>query len=248
MDKVNLCALVGFYQDAHAGQRLHRNLESYEIPSYWIDSRVEGFPQLSENNLSTDGLREIVASGKYSKLIDAPIPQRPGYYLSMFFKNAKPLGFDHVMVLGCDEYLTGDLELLKENLAKLDLKEPHKIRLRFVEHNPQTNNNLKHVTERIINMPEYVSIKEIHWLYYHNKFGYDKIMEKSPLVLGMEIHHDDKIRPEFRNKIMDIFQAKRQKFEQEELAKVFDPLVKQELQVKESRMIEKAEKCFVKKT
>ena len=244
MTNIDFCALVGFYQDREAGQRLHANLEEYRIRSYWIDSRVEDFPQLSENNLSTDGLREIIFNGKHSTLIDAPIPQRPGFYISKFFENCRQLGHNHVMVMGCDEYLTGDFDLLKSNLARLELKEPCKIRLPIIEHNPQHNNNLKHVAERIINYPQFVSISNVHWIYQHSMFGKKQIIEKSPLVLGMELHHDDRIRLPIRNKIMDIYQGKRRQYEQKETEKILKLRINKSLKEMENHAYELNQKAF----
>jgi len=209
-EQKKLCALVPFYMDRDAGERLLKNLESKKLRSYWIDSRVTDFPQLSNdvNDNSNDGLRELIIQSRYGSLIDTPKePQRAGYYMSKMYKE---LGkdYDYVLALGCDEYITGDMDLLMENLIKMKIDRPAKIRVPIVEHNPKHNHNVPHITERIIAMPGFVYIKDIHWHYYHNFHGVEEPLSYSPLALGIEIHHDDTIRPAIRNKIMDVYQKK----------------------------------------
>ena len=209
------CVLVGFYMDRKAGERLLLNLQMNNIVSYWVDSRVEGFPRLSndpEDN-SNDGLRELIVDNPLATLVSTPAePKQPGFYISEMFQALSEMGYEYVMVMGCDEYLLGDFNLMLENLEKLNLKEPAKIRLKMVEHN-NSNNNIKHIAERIIFMPNQVYVSEIHWVYYHGFNGKEEVLINSPLVLGMELHHDDSIREPIRNKVMDVWQSKRSKFE-----------------------------------
>jgi len=215
LEPKKLCALVGFYMDFDAGERLLNNLEKYRLRSYWIDSRVTNFPRLSNdpNDNSNDGLRELIIKAKYATLIDTPSePEPAGYWTSKFFQEMGN-DYDFILNLGCDEYISGDLDLLMENLIKMNINRPAKIRIPIIEHNPDHNNNVKHITERIIAMSKHVYIKNIHWCYYHNFNGKEEILDYSPLALGITINHDDTIRPEIRNKIMDIYQRRKTKQE-----------------------------------
>lgn len=217
-EQKKLCALIGFYMDKDAGERLLKNLEQYGVRSFWLDSRVENFPRLSNdpNDNSNDGLRELIHASRYGSLIDTPLETKPqGYWMSKCYAE---LGkeYDFIFVLGCDEYISGDMDLLMENLIKMNIQEPAKIRLPIIEHNSKGNHNIPHITERIIAFPKFVYIKNIHWHYYHNYFGNEQPLKYSPLVLGITIHHDDTIRPKIRNQVMDVYQKKKTKQEHDD--------------------------------
>ncbi len=126
---LKFCVLVGFYMDFDAGARLLENLDKLGIRSFWIDSRVEGFPKLSNDpeDRSNDGLRELIHASEFATLIDTPAkPEPAGYWMSKCFKQ---LGeeYQFIMVMGCDEYITGDIRLLMKNLDRLKLDRPAKL-------------------------------------------------------------------------------------------------------------------------
>jgi hypothetical protein len=218
---VRLCATVGFYQDGIAGKRLLKNLTDLGIPSIWGDGRVYGFTAIDSSNFSTDGFREVIQNTPNATLIDIGL-QFPGQGTQKLFHTAAKMGYNYVINLGCDEYLEGDVDLFIENLGRIPLKEPTRMKIPIVEHNPEHNNNAKHVQSRVVYMPQYVEIKNIHWIYYHNFYGDDRpvimgVEKNDPLVLGLTLHHDDTIRPDWRNTVMDIFQKEQVKRERAEL-------------------------------
>lgn len=209
-----VCVLVGFFQDGVAGKRLAKNLQDLGIDSIWIDGRVEGFMAIDNSNLSTDGFKETLRNYSHVKHVHDFGLAPAGQSITWGFKCAAQMGYDYVIVMGCDEYLEGDFDLFRENLTRIKRNEPTRFRMPIEEHNPEHNHNAEHAQSRVISMPQYVYIKNIHWLYFHNFFGPDHpvIMAKhdnNPLVLGLTLHHDDTIRPAWRNNLMDIYQSKK---------------------------------------
>jgi hypothetical protein len=216
-------AIISAYQDAKAAARLLQNLDSMEIPSIWYDGRVEGFPRINNSDTSTDGLLELILSYKRTHTMTGG-PGPVGHGTNKMMKLAAQLNYDYTLLLSCDEYLEGDVELFESNLEKIKLSQPTKMRLPFVEHNikgNKDNNGGKHIAERLVYLPGFVKIKDIHWLYYHNYFGYDMMMDRpGPLILGLTIHHDDTIRDPARNTMMDEFQKTQKKREMQRLVEI----------------------------
>lgn len=217
----NIAAIVGFYQDRLAGTRLLQNLKKHKIFSIWADTRLENFMAIDSSNTSTDGLPQLIKSfpNTYLMSIGKTVP---GQATMIMMKEAAKLGYEYVIVLGCDEYIEGEWETTKQALDYLQLKEPTRIKLPIIEHNPLKNNNASW-QGRIVYMPQYVEIGQIHWLYYSTYKGRRKIIgdiHQDPIVFGAEIHHDDSIRPEWRNNLMDVWQRHRTELETQELGKL----------------------------
>jgi len=210
---MNECvALIGFYQDRLAGERLLKNLIDLGIPSIWADLRLEGFKQYNNSDTSTDGFPAVIFETSTAHLFSLGLT-KPGESMNFLLKKAHQAGYKYTITLGCDEYLEGDFELFKNNLGIIPMKEPTKLRMPLVEHNFGGTNGGGHITERVVYLPEFVFLKNIHWCYFHNYNGVDTPMKKTPLVLGLTIHHDDTIRDPDRNKVMDDYQEKQGKWE-----------------------------------
>lgn len=206
-------ALVGFYQDRKAGERLAKNLDELGIPSIWVDSRIEGFKQYNNSDVSTDGLPEILANYKSVSLFRLGLLKK-GEAMNFMLKKASEMGFKYTITLGCDEWLEGNVELFKHNLGRISLLEPTKLRMPLIEKNGDRN-----ISERVVYMPEFVFVRAVHYFYFHTYFGKEKLMAvnkgESPLVLGLRIYHDDSIRDPERNQAMDEYQKidKKKEFE-----------------------------------
>lgn len=205
-------ALIGFYQDRDAGERLLKNLTELGIPSMWADSRVEGFKQYNNSDTSTDGFPGVIFETPNAHLFSLGLT-KPGEGMTFLLKKASDAGYKYVITLGCDEYLEGDIELFLRNLQKIPMKEPTKLKMPITEHNSKCGSHGGNVAERVVFMPQFVFLKDVHYVYFHNYFGYDKPMKDTPLVLGMTIHHDDTIRDDSRNKAMDEYQQSQKKRE-----------------------------------
>lgn len=213
-------ALIGTYQDVDGGKRLVRNLDELGIPSIWADSRVEPFQQINGSDYSTDGLREIV-SGYENTTWHELGKTVPGEGANFLLRQAAKK-YKHCMILSCDEYLSGDVTILMDSVRKQKLQSPARCGLQFIEHNPKNENCSKDKVDRLIYLPEYVFIEQIHWMYFHNYYGKKQVLLNNPRVDGMTIHHDDSIRPKWRNELMDEFQRKRKPVEMEAWQKLIN--------------------------
>ena len=217
---MEICALIGFYQEEKAGPRLLKNLEEMGIPSLWADSRLEGFYKYNNSDTSTDSFPVIIEESKTAKLYRLGLT-KPGEGMNFLLREAAIQGYRYTITLGSDEWLEGDLDIFMDALERLQLKEPTKMRMPLVEHNLGGTNWGGHITERIVYLPEYVFLKDVHYVYWHNYYGYDVPMaatkRTSPLVLGLTVHHDDRIRDAERNRLMDEYQMPRKTAERDSL-------------------------------
>lgn len=216
---IKFVALVCFYQDGVAGQRLLKNLTDLEIPSIWADGRINQFPAIDNSNLSTDGFREIIKATKNTTLIDVGL-HYPGDQINSCLQEAADQKYDYTITLGCDEYLTGELDKTYEVLERLKPNKPQRYKIPIVEHHPEGNNNAKHVAERITFMPGFVRVENIHWLYYSFYQGEYRMLgleHEDMRPYGIILNHDDTIRPNWRNSVMDQFQKQQVPRERKEL-------------------------------
>ena len=205
---IKITAIIGFYQDRIAGERLLKNLDSYDIHSIWADGRIEGFPKLGDSNLSSDGFREVIQSYKNTTLIDIGL-HGPGDLINGMLQTAAEMKYDFTMTFGCDEYLTGDWNITCDALERFKFKRPMRFKVPIIEHNEEGNNNQKHIAERITFMPGYVHVKDIHWLYWSFFNGEDRMLgteRQDPVAFCVTLHHDDTIREKWRNQVIDKFQ------------------------------------------
>jgi len=220
--KRNFVALIGYYQDRQAGERLEQNLEELGIPSLWCDSRVKGFTKINNSDLSTDGFTEYLESKGHTVLKLGL--RNAGEATNILLRKAGELGYKYTMTLGCDEFLDGDVNLFESNLDAIPKDEPMKLRIPFVEHNPNgVGNGLGHFAERVVYLPQFVSVGDIHWIYWHTYYRQPQPLatkKNCPMVFGLTLHQDDTIRDGIRNKMMDEYQVSQRKREREKLVEL----------------------------
>lgn len=207
--------LVNFYQELQAGSRLLENLDSLKLPSIWYDGRVDGFKQLNNSDVSTDGLPELIMRYKRTALMRG-FKETLGYGRTKLMRLAAAFGYDFALIVDCDEYITGDVALFEKNLEKLALSEPRLLSVRFVEHhkNKELASNNADYVERLIYKPRYMTVKTVHYQFFHNYHGFDtKVDSDTMLIEGITIHQDDTVREKSRNDHMTEYQKERRKIE-----------------------------------
>lgn len=208
-------ALVNFYQDRKGGSRLLRNLDSMEIPSIWFDGAVETFPLINNCESSTDGLPKEILSYKRTHLISGDKGTIARGRTRML-KMAATLGYEFALIIDCDEYLEGDVDLFESNLLRMVGIEPRVYSVPFIEHNPNPKlpSTRADIVERIVYKPQFVSVQKAHYGFFHSLYGTDVAIDpKTPVVFGLTIHQDDTVRDKERNEMMDEYQQKRRKVE-----------------------------------
>jgi len=207
---VKLVAIVPFYNDFKALQRLLLHLSEIDLPVILCDGRFHNFKKIDDSDLSTDGSRFLVAGFKNATLIEAG-PSHIEEKFNKLFHEAARLGYTHAVLLGCDEYPDGDIRILKENLEKIDQTGPMLISIPFEEHK-QKLDKPKEFIERIFFMPGLITSKEGHNSFFstsdNDTDNKDQMEPYSVVIKGITIHHDNSIRNKERNELMSDYQQK----------------------------------------
>jgi len=207
---MSLAIIIPFYNDFKALQRLLLHIKITNIPLILCDGRFHQFKKINDSDLSTDGSRFLVHGFKNTKLIDSGACSIEEKLNSLFHEVAKN-GHSHALLLGCDEYPIGDLNLLQKNLEKFKQTEPMLIRVPFIEHKERMEKP-NYFIERIFYMPDQIKARGSFWKFYSKADetkGIQKPMQSHPsCVLGITIHHDNKIREKERNDLMNEYQMR----------------------------------------
>lgn len=207
MPEVKITAIIPFYNDYKALQRLLLHLSSVRIPSILCDGRFHQFEKINDSNLSTDGSRFLVTSFKNSKLIQCA-PCFIEEKLTMLFRQASNDGFSHAILLGCDEYPKANLELLLNSLKKINSETPLLIKIPFIEHNKNSkvfSGNIGRIFYRLVS----ITAKSKDIFFYSDSQGQQKEVPLFAQVCkGITIHHDNAIRKKERNDLMKEYQEK----------------------------------------
>ena len=131
--EIKLVAIVPFYNDFKALQRLLMHLSSIGMPSILCDGRFHNFQKIDESDLSTDGCRFLIHGFKNTTLLELS-PCYVDEKINKLFHEAARQNYSHAMLLGCDEYPEGDFDIIQKNLQTLDQTEPRIFRVPFHEH------------------------------------------------------------------------------------------------------------------
>lgn len=212
-----LVAIVLVYQDYHGGKRLADNLTKLGIASIWGDGRFKGvsgkeFPQINNSDLSTDGLKEYVLSLGNTTWLDIGLCLMEEKH-NRLYDEAHNQGYTHALLMGCDEYIEGDVELFLKNLDSFDKSKPMVIRVPMIQHKTDVDiDQYAHFVERIFYMPHLIRTRKIHWT--HFSILEDNIPDKPNVgmvsfpvpVFGITIHHDSSLREKKRDEMMIAWQ------------------------------------------
>ena len=178
------------------------------IPSILSDGRFHNFQKIDESDFSTDGSRFLVQSFKNITLINCG-PCYVDEKLNVLFHEAAKQGYNHAILLGSDEDIEGDIELLKKELEKFSEKEPLLISVPFEEKNPKLDKPPKFI-ERIFYMPGLIRAKGTYQSFYSaadQAKGISNPMNSNPVSIdAITIHHDSTIRTKERNELMKNYQ------------------------------------------
>lgn len=219
-----LCAYVPIYQDVKAGERCFSNLKEFGIRKVFA---IDGRSRLLEGigNVSTDGTIEVAKSFDNVEVIQ--FPDKPSIEIrdkhNIAFNKAGNAGYEWMMLLGADEYLTGDLEVGMSIAVLLQNKfrSEHFFNVGFKEHNTKSKyaRNVDFLG-RLFHNPEHFRCMYTHWTMFYDGV---KINPKY-FIDVITINADDTIRPDWRNKLMDEYQDRNVPVEHKSLFTAFgDP-------------------------
>lgn len=224
MIKVNadeIYFIIPHYEDLNGIQKLIPNLLSYGAKKIGIyDGPFVTFEGGSGEDISNDGSLGYLNNIKEVEIFKMGrcwMEQK----LSRAFTRASHLGFKYAMLLGADEWLEGDFEKFtiatdQVNVASMPFREHH------VDEMYNRDVVLMH---RFFINPGELETKTSHYEYFVKNTG--KRVKHSTMTSGsVEIHHDDRIRDEKRNKDMEEFQTKNKVRENENRANEYENINK----------------------
>ncbi len=203
------CAVIPFYEDRKAGEKLFNRLEEMECPSIWCDGRFREFQIINGSDISTDGFREIIEAGKWSKLIEAPGLEVQKKW-SLMFKTAG-YDFKYAFLFGCDEYPVGDFDLTIDKLPKHDADSPRLFRIMMKEKGKQGFwKDYDGPKERLFFRPDLIEVRESHWAFYDRNFkdGYP-LLSPPTGESGLIFYHNNQLRDKKRDDLMSSYQKVR---------------------------------------
>lgn len=203
-------AIIPFYNDFKALQRLLMHLSSMSLPAVLCDGRFHSFKKIDNSDFSTDGSRFLITGFKSTTLINCG-PCYVDEKINKLFHEAAKQGYSHAILLGCDEYPDGDLKLLLENLENLNQSEPMIIKVPFIDKQGKSHQKNNFI-ERIIFMPGLVRAKGSHNTFFSAvdqvRSIYDTMRPYDSPIEGISIFHDNSIRNKERNELMLDYQKK----------------------------------------
>lgn len=200
---MRICAIIPFYNDFTGGERLYWHLHKHGIYSIWADGRFHNFKQINNSDLSTDELPAFLKLQPDTDVLDVGLCWMHDK-LNRLFERVTSMCYDYCFLFGCDEYPIGDFTILLQNLKMYDIGKPCHYRVDIDERNPLDKTNKDQGIERIFYKPEHYTVDISHWHYQVNgkrQHSFIKIID------GVTVVHDDKIRSEERNKMMNDYQS-----------------------------------------
>jgi len=209
-NEIKLVAIVPFYNDFKALQRLLLSLSSMKLPSILCDGRFIHFQKIKNSDLSTDGSRFLVTAFKNTKLISLG-PCKVDKKLNKLLQEAAKEGYTHALLLGCDENISGNLELFKKRLKEKTISKPQIFCVSFKESSKGKTKNHPYIN-RIFHLPGEIMARGTH----NRFFSIEKSVKNSiralranpSIIEGLTIQHDNSIRNSERNELMKNYQEK----------------------------------------
>ena len=181
-----------------------------QCPSIWCDGRFKEFQIINSSDISTDGFREIIESGNYSQLIEAPGLEVQKKW-SLMFKRAGLLGYKYAFLFGCDEYPVGDFDLTIDKLPPHDDDSPRLFRIMMKEKGKQGFwKDYDGPKERLFFRPDLIEVRESHWAFYDKsiKDGYP-LLSPPTGESGLIFYHNNQLRDKERDDLMSSYQKVR---------------------------------------
>jgi len=209
-NEIKLVVIIPFYNEFKALQLLLLSLSSIGLPAILCDGRFTNFQKIKNSDLSTDGSRFLVTAFKNAKLISlgaCKVEQK----LNRLFKEASKGGYTHVILLGCDENISGNLNLFTKKLIEKTRPKPQLFLVRFIEYSKGKTKKRPNIA-RIFHLPSLIRAQGSHNQFFSiEKPVKDNIrpLKANPSIInGLVIHHDNSIRNQERNELMKNYQDK----------------------------------------
>lgn len=207
---IRIVTIIPFYNEFKALQRLLMHLSEMNLPAIFCDGRFHNFRKIKNSDFSTDGSRFLIHGFKNTTMIEYGPCNVEDKINKLLHESAKQK-YSYAILLGCDEFLEGNLDLLKENLISFSLTDPTLMKVRFIEHK-QKMDKPQETINRIFYMPGLVCARNTHNSFFSasdQAKGILREMRPYPICAeGIKIHHDNLIRTKERNELMRDYQGK----------------------------------------
>lgn len=189
-----------YYNEREAIEHTHPKVKA---TVQYIDGRFPGFSKINDSDFSTDGSNELIDSFPNTERYSCM-----GYItMKQNFAFEKAARFDALLKTACDEYIKGDWNLFCKNLEKfVDSGEAgHLLNIKYTVLSGDPRNII--AKPRLFLNPGRFSMGERHhhFLFEKRHMGSRTIATK-PDVEGIEIVHDNRVRPRWRDQLMTKYQ------------------------------------------
>lgn len=184
--------------DNHVKRMKHLDFDA----RIYVDGKYPGFN--CEGVSSNDGSLDVI------KRLPKNVIISPGKEITemeknnLAFKMAADLGIDILLQIDADEWVDFDRELLLESFVEhFGSVGTFQYMTRFTNHYSSPPRIVNHLP-RLFFKPEFITCEKIHWWFY--AMGNRITCDQTSFVEGAHIHHDDRVRSEKRNQLMDEYQ------------------------------------------
>ena len=166
-----------------------------------IDGPFPGFKL--RHPYSTDGTEELFQNYGCTLLMPGVMEEYQKFQFAMNW--ARYHKYNYVLLLGSDEWLEGDINIIKEQLDKHEDGLAKIFDLEVIEHTSNKWNSGWKRVWKIFSHPDKIKSDLVHWGYYLNGSKIPYQIEGT-LLKGAVLHHDDGIRDVQRNRLMTEYQ------------------------------------------
>jgi hypothetical protein len=205
----DIVCYVPVYNDAEALERNLTYLDKIGIKALVIDGRFTDFPQINDNDVSTDETFEVATKHGAHYVMAHPMREQEKFNLAL--EIARERGHEVFMYCGADTYYEADVNEFMINLQRFYeqyVTTPTQLMVFTEELQPDSKwNNTGTRQPRIILNYWKMEARHLHWTMYEK--GAPDTQPLSPiteLVDGIKLYHDNSIRPKERDDMMTDYQ------------------------------------------
>jgi hypothetical protein len=205
----DIICYIPVYNDAVALERCLTKLDKLGIQALVIDGRFTDFPQIEDNDVSTDQTMEVATSHHAHYVMAEPMREQNKFNLAL--EIARERGFEVFMYCGADAYYEGDIDEFMMNLQRFYEQyaaEPTLVCVFAEETQPDAKwNNTSSRQPRIIFNYWKMEARHLHWTMYEKGAPDTQPLQTVyDIVEGIKLYHDNTIRPKERDDMMTAYQ------------------------------------------
>lgn len=214
LEKSDIIVYIPVYNDLIALKHNLKKLDKLGLKALVVDGRFTDFPQINNDDYSSDGLQEFIQDtildNPHSFDIHKPCREQDklNYAMRQAFSDLYCKVF---MYIGADAYLQGDIDEFLINLTRQYerfVTGPAILQILTEETQPGAKwNNTATRQPRILLNYHLMEARHTHWAMFEKGAPDDMPLEHQQVVVeGLKIIHDNTIRPKERDDLMTAYQ------------------------------------------